>query len=424
MTGRYRLAVLSLAAAILLVPQAAPLHAGWLSTILREAGEAAGGAARRADLPHGFGALDDAARHIGGVAAIDKGLPLAAHVTPEGHWKFANKTGDVFTAANGDEMKRMLPSLAPGAASDAKVSLYLSDETVFEGRALLKDLPPEADLYLVDGKASYRLLRRTHNGADALVAAVRPNILFAIADRRMFEEAVFQLNRSLSKSSIRVLALESGGPKRLSAVPGFDPATKAALVDAIDLAHLEGALSSLRGQSVVITGRVEGALLQAGDGSVALDKLYRAAEANDVNLIVLQSQSTRQPGGRNWLYQKVAVSGLDDAMKRATFGDFLSALGAARGELMVSAAPAGQGRITLKAVATGDAAEPLTGQVSSWLGDAVSHVTGEVITRAVEVQARDKPAQQEQDLRIVSWLPSIVHVLYLVVFVLACGASP
>lgn len=403
---------------------AAASQAGWFTRILKEAGEAGSGASRHLDLPHGFGALDEAARHIKGVAALDKGLPIAAHVTPEGHWKFANKNGDVFTAANGEEMKRMLPSLAPGAAAEAKVSLFLSDETVFEGRALLKDLPPEADLYFVDRGNSYKLLRRSTDDGDTLLAVIKPNIVLTVGERRMFEEAVFQLARPLNKSNIRLLAIENGGPGRLSSVPGFDPATKAALVDPIDPSHLETALASVRGQSVVVTGRVEGGVLRAGDATLALDKLYRAAEVHDVNLVVLQSQSTRQPGGRNWLYQRVAVAGLDDAMKRATFGDFLNALGASRGELVVSAREAGSGRVVLNAMPTGDGAQPLTDQMSNWLGDAVSHVTGEVITKAVEVQARDKAAQEEQDLRILSWLPSTVHVVYLMFFVVGLFCIP
>lgn len=410
--------------AAFVMADASSSHAGWLTRILKEAGETAGGASRHMDLPHGFGALDDAARHIKGVAALDKGLPIAAHVTPEGHWKFANKNGDVFTAANGEEMKRMLPSLAPGAAPEAKVSLYLSDDTVFEGRALLKDLPPEADLYFVDKNASYKLLRRSGADGETLLAVIKPNLVLKIGDRRMFDEAAFQLARPLNKSNIRLLAIESGGPDRLSSVPGFDPVTKSALVDAIDPTHIEDSLSVLRGQSAVVTGSVENGVLHAGDALLPLDKLYRSAEKHDVNLVVLQSQATRQPGGRNWLYQRVEVAGLDDALKRATFGDFLNALGATRGELVVSAREAGSGRIVLSAVPTGDGAQPLTGQMSNWLGEAISHVTGEVITKAVEVHARDKPAQEEQDLRIVSWLPSVVHVLYVMAFVLGLFCIP
>lgn len=394
-----------------------PTHAGWFTKILREAGDAAEGAGKRAHLPDGFGALGDAAQHIKGIAAVTKGLPLAAHVTPEGHWKFANKNGDVFTAASATEMQRVTQALAPNAAADTKLSLYLSDDTVFEGRALLKDLPPEADLYFVDGKTSYPLTRRASAGSDVLFATLRPNIAVEVADRRMFSEAVFQLNRPLNKSNIRILALEQGGPKRLSSVPGFDPATKTALVDAIDPLQIDGAFSVVRGQSVVVTGRVEGGILHAGDSEIPMATLTRAAAANDVNLVVLQSSATRQPGGRNWLWQKVEVSGLDDAMKRATFVDFLNALGATRGELAVTATPAGQGRITMRALPTGDVADQLTGQLSNWWGEAISSVTGEVVTRALEVHARDEETQKEQDARIVSWLPAAVHVIYLAAFV-------
>jgi hypothetical protein len=415
-----RLAFVLLALAAVVVPA----QAGWFTKILKEAGEAAEHGGRRMHLPDGFGALDDAARHIKGVSAVGKGVPLAAHVTPEGHWKFANKEGEVFTAGNAEEMKRVLPNLAAQAPADTKVSLYLSDETVFEGRGLLKDLPPEADLFFVDGKASYPLTRSAAANGELLFAAIKPNIVVEIGDRRMFEEAVFQLARPLNKSSVRLLALEPGGPKRLSSVPGFDPATKEALVDTLDPAHLDTALASLRGQSVVVTGRVQGGRLFAGDVEVPLEKLTRAAEASDVNLVVLQSQATRQPGGRNWLWQKVAVTGYGDALKQATFADFLNALGATRGELSVTAAPAGLGRITLKAIPTGDAARPITDQVGDWMADAASHVTGEVITKSVDVHARDKATQTEHDVRIVPWLPSIVHVLYLGLWVLGLFCSP
>ena len=408
---------LFLASVLLLVATPQPTQAGWFTKILRETGDAAEGAGKRAHLPDGFGALGEAAQHIKGVAAIGKGVPLAAHVTQEGHWKFANRNGEVFTAANATEMQRVTQALAPNASADTKLSLYLSDETVFEGRALLKDLPPEADLYFVDGKTSYPLTRRAQAATETLFATLRPNIAVEISDRRMFSEAVFQLNRPLNKSNIRILALEQGGPKRLSSVPGFDPATKTALVDAIDPLHIDGAFSAVRGQSVVVTGRVDGAILHAGDIEIPMETLTRAAEANDVNLVVLQSSATRQPGGRNWLWQKVEVSGLGDAMKRATFADFLNALGATRGELAVTATPAGQGRITLKALPTGDGAGQVTSQLSDWWGDAISSVTGEVVTRALEVHARDERTQTEQDARIVSWLPSSVHVIYLAAFV-------
>lgn len=414
--------VLLLAIAIAAAPIQA--EAAWWKVLkgVGDVGDA--GRAGRLNLPDGFGALDDAARHIRGVAAVGKGVPLAAHATPEGHWKFANKDGEVFTAANAQEMQRVVPTLAAGAPADSKISLYLSEETVFDGRAALKDLPPQADLYFVDGKTSYRLTTRAGTSGQALFAAIKPNIVVEVTDRRMFGESVFQLNRPLNKSNMRLLALERGGPKSLSSAPGFDPVTKDALVDAVDPAHIESALARLKGQAVVVTGRVEGGRLYAGDVDLSMQDLASAAQRSDVNLVVLQSQATRQPGGRNWLWQKVEVAGYGDALKQTTFADFLNALGAQRGELSVAATPSGQGRIALRAVPTGDVAEPLSGQLDGWWAEAVSHVTGEVITKAVEVHARDERTQIEQDVRIVSWLPSIVHVLYIGLFVLGLFCSP
>ena len=132
---------------------------------------------------------------------------------------------------------------------------------------------------------------------------------------------MWQLARPLNKANVRVLALEPGGPPRLASTPRIDPATKRAMVDAIDPASLPAALGSVRGQTVLVTGRVDGRLLyvQPSSGperSMLLPDLFKAAEEADVNLIVLRTASTpRQPGGRNWLWQKVEVRGLEQAMQ-------------------------------------------------------------------------------------------------------------
>ena len=157
----------------------------------------------------------------------------------------------------------------------------------------------------------------------------------------LLAEAIAQSERPLSRSSIRTLALEPGGPGTLSSYPRLDVETKAALVDVIDPPSLARALSSVRGQTVLVTGRVDDNLLyfrpsSGAEQSVKLTELARAASDNDVNLVILHAEAPRQPGGRNWFWQRIAVGGLDDALKRATFGDFLDALGAVRGDFRVS----------------------------------------------------------------------------------------
>ncbi len=145
--------------AALLVAVAAPVaQAHWLARLAREAGEVGGGAATRA-ARYGVAGLDRAAAYIKALPSAGEGAVLAAHATPEGHWKFVNREGDVFTAGTPDELKRAVPTLLPDAASNTKLALYLTEDTVFGERALLKDLPEDAALHVVVGRDSYPLAR-------------------------------------------------------------------------------------------------------------------------------------------------------------------------------------------------------------------------------------------------------------------------
>ncbi|HLB06505.1 MAG TPA: hypothetical protein VJN41_02330 [Alphaproteobacteria bacterium] len=411
---RHVLAIVYAGAALAI---AASADANWLTRLGRGAAEigAEGGKAGKL----GLGALDSAAGYIGKLPAAADGVPLAAHATSEGHWKFVNREGEVFTAGTPDEMRRAVPTLAPGAADGrSRLALYLSEDTVFGRRPLLKDLPKDADLHVVIGNDSYRLLGRAEGGAETLLAEVRANIVVELVDRRIFDEIVFQLARPLSKSSIRVLALEPGGPKTFSSSPLLDPATKAALVDRIDPGALPAALSKVKGQTVIVTGRVDGDALTFRPASgperkILLKDLTRAAEAADVNAVILETAAPRQPGGRNWLWQRVAVKGLDEALERASFADFLDALGASRGELRISAAPEGPGRVRLRAVPSGESAAPLSGTVGDWLAGMVGTVTGDVVVQGVDAHARDAERQNEIDSRIIAGIPSAVQFGYL-----------
>lgn len=410
-----RWAVLTVMLAGLTLGSVAPLEAHWLSRIVREAGEAGGSAGLKAGR-HGLGALDEAAAHVARLPRIGQGTALAAHVTPEGHWRFVSREGEAFTAATPAEMVRVRTTLAPNSAPDDPLALYLSADTVFSRRELLRDLP-SADLHLVVGKDSYRL-RPASAGGD-LVAEFRPNVTVDLASRALFQEAAFRLGRPLNTASIRVLALEPGGPKRLTTAPRRDVKTGAALVDQIDPALLPDALSGLKGQTAVLSGRIEGDRItfrpsRGPEQSLDIEALVRAAEASDVNLVLLQASAAHQPGGRNWLWQRIAVTGLDEAMTRATFADFLSALGGG-GELAVHAAQGSLGRVVLSAVPTPGMTAPITNTLGPWIGD----ITGHVAVRAATVYARDASHERELDSRIVPGIPAWIQYLY--IGFLACG---
>src|SRR5262245_52993791 len=174
-------------------------HANWLSRLARGAGEAGEAGLHAGRL--GLGALEGAAGYVAKLPPLGKGVPLAAHATPEGHWKFVNREGDVFTAGSADELARVKEALAPGAVPDSKLALYLSEDTVFAEQANRKNLGLDADLHLVAGKDSYRLAWRGEGSAARLAAEVRPNITVPAQDRKLFHEAVFQLTRPDRKST-------------------------------------------------------------------------------------------------------------------------------------------------------------------------------------------------------------------------------
>lgn len=391
----------------------APATANWLTRLAREAGDAGGGVGSKAGRLE-LGALESAAEFVAKLPPSAKGLTLAAHVTQEGHWKFVNRSGEVFTAATPDEMSRVAGALGEEGAAGAQLALYLSEDTIFKGREALKDLPRSADLNVVVERSSYPI----KGSGTTLKAEVRPNLVVELGAQDMFREAIFHLARPLNRSSVRVLGLEPGGPKALSSVPGYDPATKAALVDLVDPAVLAAALAKLKHQTVLLTGRIDGDYLffkpsTGAESRILVSELSSAAEEAGVSLVILKSSASRQPGGKNWLWQTISVAGLDDAMKRATFGDFLSALAGSRGELTVAARSSGMDRITLTATPSGGAGLPMTDAVSNWLTETAGKLMGDMVVEGVQAFIPDKAQVEEIDARIVPGIPAWIQYAYL-----------
>src|SRR5262245_57028198 len=117
-------AVMRGTAAALLVAWAAPsAQANWLSEIVR-AGKVGSEATRIEAIGRGR-----AAAYVELLPPATTGSALAAHLTPEGHWKFVNREGEVFTAGTPEELKRAVPTLLPDAASDGKLAVYLDEDT-------------------------------------------------------------------------------------------------------------------------------------------------------------------------------------------------------------------------------------------------------------------------------------------------------
>ena len=160
------------------------------------------------------------------------------------------------------------------------------------------------------------------------------------------------------------------------------------------------------------------------DRSLLVRDLFSAAEQADVNLVVLHASSTpRQPGGRNWLWQKVEVKGLEEALQRARVADFYNALAAPNGRFVVSAKPSGAQRTVLEIGPIADLPKPPAARpIADILSDAVSGLTGRVITAGVQAHIRSAEHQREVDWRLIASVPANLQIGYIVLLLAGlCG---
>lgn len=415
---RFRIGFL---AVLLLAVTANSAAAGLLDTLF-----GTGSSTSRATEP-----LANAVERINALASTSELAPLAAAASHEGHWRLVNRAGETMTAANPDELARALNVLAPEMAANpkARLAFYLAEDTAFQHRALLKDLP-KAQLHVVVGGDAYPLTQSGSGARARLFALVAPQLIVELKDRALFDEAMAVLSRPLQKARIRSIALEPGGPVTIASAPRLDPESKRPLTDAIDPDRLRHTLSNLRGQTALITGRVEGERLvfkppSGADRSLLVTDLKAAAEAADVNLVILKSSSPRQPGARNWLWQRVEVANLESAIERGRLADFLTALGSDAGTMLVSATPEGASRTRLdiqpaRDVGAATGSNPLTGV----LNDLLSEVTAKVSIQGISASMLSAERQRELERRIVPFVPAILQFGYVTALLLGLVGWP
>jgi hypothetical protein len=409
----------------MLVTIAAPADSSWLGRIGREASEAGGGIAGRA-ARGAAGHIDHGIAHIRRLPESARGEALAAHTTPDGNWQLANAKGEVFTAATAEEMKRGLATLLPDAAArpDRRLAIYLSDEAAARGPAGLKDLPGGASLSVVVGGEAYKLVRRTSGGNVRLLLEARPHITIEIGEVAALRETVAMLGRRIDPDAIRVLSLDPGGPRALPSRPKRDSASQAALPDSVDAFGVAKALPSLRGQTVVVNGRLDGELLwfrpkSGPEQSILVRDLKAAAAEHDISLVLIDTRPARQPGDRTWAWQRVTVSGLDKGAKGTNVGDLMNAVAAPQGGLVLRAGETAKGRLVIEARPPGaPAAKTSEGRgVGAVLQEVVSEATGNLVINLVQLDLPDRERREELDRRLVAGIPSAVQITYLALLI-------
>jgi hypothetical protein len=294
-------------------------------------------------------------------------------------------------------------------------------------------LLPDADLHVVSGSTSYAVVRKSAAEATdaSLSVVVRKHVTVDIKPDGQLSEALAMLSRPMNKANVRMVSFEAGGPKYLASVSTIDKTDKTTLVDRLDPKFFTDGFNRVRGQTVVVTGVLDGDrlhVLPTGlvEDALTVTKLRDAAAASDVNLIILQQGSVRQPGGRNWLWQKIKVEGLDDAVAQPQFADFLNVLGEARGTMNVSTRQDSYGRTLLQAMPVTTSAGALRTTFGPWAGEVADELRGSIIIDSLTASLRDSEREQELDARIVPGIPSTLQfwaIFNLMAGLIACEVS-
>ena len=381
------------------------------------------GAARAEDSVRDVVQLQMSAQRLQRLPAPASGTWLAGRVSQEGHWTFVNATGETFTAANDGEVKRAFEILLP-ALGAGRANVVLTADSIFERAKLLAQLPKAVDLSIGWGDEPLKLISSTTGssttgGPVKYLAELKPNLLIELTNEKAFAEALQLLRQPLDRQAFRVLSIEAGGPHMFSATPRVDRATGRADSDTIDPGFVLPALSALRGQTAVLVGRLAGddLVMKPASGParrVSWSALQAAATASDVGVLVLKSASAQQPGGRNWLWQRVEVRGLETALGHATLADFFDALGSPSNRLVLSADQASAGRISLNVWQFGTLSSlaSATGTLGTALADVVAGLAGNVVHQGAVANFVSTERRRELDRRLLPFIPSAIQFLY------------
>lgn len=343
---------------------------------------------------------------------------LAAEATQDGHWRLVNRAGETFTAANADELKRGIGTLAPietnaGAKSaPPALSLLVTATSIFEGSTALAALPAEAELSALVGGTRYRLVR--HEAQSPLVL-IRPRVALAVATRSQFDEAAALLELS-SKRGVRIVGLAPGGAAAF-AEPVRAHYSGAVTVETIDPDRLRHAIAPMVGSLLVVTGRISGELLyfqpeRGPERSLLVRDLIAAAENADASLLMIGSVSGRQPGARNWLWLKAAIPGLDKTTGRTTLADLLEGLAGDGQPLMVTVSRQSATRtdLAIRPTALPGAPGPgITGALTNFTAD----LTGRIVVTGIDARLSSASRESELASRLLPGIPATLQWAYL-----------
>ena len=332
---------------------------------------------------------------------------LAAHLETEGHWQFANRAAERFTASGPQELLRAIKTLAPQAESPGhKLVITLTSTALFSTTKSLEDLPESAVLRAYVDDNGYPIQLRTK---AAPLLQVTPSMSLVASDWQSVSGALWHLNRTLPRNVMRVIGLEPGGPALMSSSPRIDPQTKQTLVDQLDPSALVTGLAGARGQFVVVKGRRRDDTISirssgAKEATLSFRELAATAAGFDIGLIFLDTSSPAQPGGRNWLWTPYDLQDVHKAgSEAARLVDVLSLIAGNR--RLVVQAGVSDGRVLLEAKTDAQQGQSTASRWLRSMSDAVTDLLGTTPAETITISLPSVARQKDLDRRVLRFLP-------------------
>ncbi|MEM7058631.1 MAG: hypothetical protein AAF557_13650 [Pseudomonadota bacterium] len=383
-------------AALLAMPNLA--DAGLFSKLGRLGGDA-GGAGRKVD---GIGGTDVPATALR-AAKDPNGTAVALSIDDAGTIRLTDELGRATDIRSLDDLDGALQSIGKD------VSVVADTATLGRNVDVSRRLAERGILKLWIDKAALPV--RVSDGNIA--AEVRPNVLVPVlkssdiarAGGRPIahirtsgvREVHYAFNKPLTRGTVIVAKIgkAANGPRKV----GFgDVVGRPGETVTLTKDELVQGMSTNRGGTVILTGRIEGDTIKTGQGAVPLADVQSAAAAADVHLVLLNGSA------------KAAHTVVE---KSDTYGDLILGLTDRRTPMIADAFSDGRKRVRLsfrpEAKAQGPANTSSDIDDTALLAGSLARHVG---STAVDFFTPDKAEEEDRDLRIIPWLSFGQHLFF------------
>ncbi|MDA9009431.1 hypothetical protein N9K16_05680 [Alphaproteobacteria bacterium] len=303
------------------------------------------------------------------------------------------------------------------------VEVFADIDTIATGHPDVLNIAKSDSLFLV-GKNNTKLPVSVSRN-NKLVVEFADGVKVAASDAKLFQEAAVHLNRAPNLANVRQIALSNDAkitdlPQVAFRQDGLP------VVGGMSPDGIETAFSIIKGQSALLSGKIEDGFLiyKTGltkTGRVSLDRLKKAASDANVDLTIIDSGSTRQAkiGSASKISAKLA--------KARTNADVYSTLTPKGQELVINASQDIRGRVQIAAIAirpnkADELASTVAEESTSLAADVADYALMRAAVhgaRAIHVYSNDEDRTVELANRFIPGIPSWIQ--YLAIANLALG---